>query len=109
MRKAVVDAYLQVSPDKASEKIQLLLDDNDMWVRFYAINALASLQDEGCLDKIVEIAHQQAPFVQMAIIGMLAKARNAAAIEGLKSLAQSEIEDVRKAAIEALEAKNAAE
>jgi HEAT repeat protein len=108
VRKAVVDAYLQVLPDKASEKIQLLLDDNDMWVRFYAINALASLQDESCLDKIIEIAHKQAPFVQMAIIGMLAKGHNAAAMAGLKSLTQSEIEDVRRAAIEALESKNAA-
>ncbi len=108
VRKAVVDAYLQVSPDKASEKIQLLLDDNDMWVRFYAINALASIGDEGCLEKIVEIAHQQAPFVQMAIIGMLAKSHSAIAKDGLKSLTQSDIDDVKQAALEVLGAKDAA-
>jgi HEAT repeat protein len=108
VRKAVIDAYLQVKPEKASANIQLLLDDTDMWVRFYAINALASICDESCLDKLVEIAHGQPPFVQIAIIGILAKGNNAKAREGLKSLAQSDIEDVKRAATEVLESTNGA-
>jgi len=108
VRKAVVDAYLQNYPDKAIEKIKVLLDDSDLWVRFYAINALSSISDASCLDKLLEIVHQQPPFIQIAIIGILSRSDEEKADAGLISLAESDNEDIRQVAREALEARNAA-
>jgi hypothetical protein len=60
----------------------------------------------GSVDKLIDILPAQAPFVQIAIINLIAKCDNQNAIKELEKFQQSEIEDIRKAAREALEARH---
>ena len=101
--KAVIDAYLNSAGIDSGEKIKVLLDDQDMWVRFYAINALASINDRTCLDKLIETLYDQPPFVQMAIINLIAKYDDPRAEAELFKLVKNENEDISNAAREALE------
>ena len=78
-----------------------------MWVRFYAINALASIDYTEDLDILLEILPAQPPFVQIAIINLIAKIDDQKAVSELMKIAQSDNEDIRYAALEALESKNA--
>ncbi|MCD6163496.1 MAG: HEAT repeat domain-containing protein [candidate division Zixibacteria bacterium] len=107
VRKAVVDAYLNILGENAGEKIRVLLDDDDMWVRFYAINALASINDASCLDKLLEIMPAQPPFVQIPIINLISIADDSKVVSELEKISKSENEDIRNAAMEAIESRNA--
>ena len=103
VRKAVIDAYISILGPEAGGKICVLLDDADMWVRFYAINGLISIEDMTCLDKLLEIMPKQAPFVQIAIINLIAGNDDPKAAVSLQKFAKSDNEDIANAAREALE------
>jgi HEAT repeat protein len=85
------------------EELTDLLKDSDMWVRFYALRALASINGSQSLEPIVSMLYDPEVPVMLGAIEALSGIDHPDALKALEALREHENPDIREKIAEALE------
>ncbi|NOZ24757.1 MAG: hypothetical protein GXO94_01495 [Nitrospirae bacterium] len=80
-----------------------LLEDSDMWVRFYALRALASANGSKSIDRITSMLNDPAVPVVLEAVEALSRIDHPDAVKALDALREHENPDIREKIAEALE------
>ncbi len=102
-RAAAARALGRVDEGGAREALARGLRDEDDWVRYFAVRALAEQRDEAAFDALTILAERDAaPHVRIAAIDALGALKDARALPSMKRLCAEETPDIAAAALKAL-------
>ncbi len=103
VRAAAAAAFARIEGPAAVAALLSALDDEDGWVRYFALRSLASCADAGAASPVREkLRHDPAPHVRLAAIEALGRIDPVSTFPLLAPLTQSADADTARAAIRAM-------
>ncbi|HLN22280.1 MAG TPA: HEAT repeat domain-containing protein [Bacteroidales bacterium] len=103
IREAVVRALGQTDSKQSWLILAKALNDNDEWVRYYAIKSIDNHGFVDIMDKIRDMAlNDPVPFVRLASIEYLGHIGGSLSASALASLSNDPVKDIAQAAVNAL-------
>ena len=98
VRKAAVSALLSMKGQQAVADVRVLLEDNDLWVRYHTIGALGELKVETYAEWIMPFLEDSHDILRIAAAKALASMGCRKAVPQLRTLLDHDNHDVAEAA-----------